>query len=167
MLQTQAADPVVIPAGEGEAFSMLDSRYAVLAGAAETGGRATFVECTAPPTGAGDPPMHRHVTEDEAFLVLDGALEIHVPEQDVVRRLEPGDFALVPAGVEHTFRVASAGPARWLVVTTGCDFERFVRAVGRPMEGPGLPESTPPPPPDVLVAVAAEHGVVVTGPPVR
>lgn len=70
----------------------------------------------------------------------------------------PGDLTIVPQGVEHTFRVASRGPARRLVVTTGGDFERFVRTVGEPVDRPGLPQPAPLPPPEALAAVAAEHG---------
>jgi mannose-6-phosphate isomerase-like protein (cupin superfamily) len=42
---------------------------------------------------------HRHETEDELFLVLRGRLDIHLREQVV--RLEPGEFFIVPRGVEH------------------------------------------------------------------
>lgn len=160
------APPAVVHTGGGESFAMLDSRYTVLAGAAHTGGRAAFVECLAPPTGTGNPPMHLHLDEDEAFLVLEGALEVHLPAQGTVEHMGPGDFAILPRGVEHTFRVASEIPARWLVVTTSADFERFVRAVGTPMDRPGLPDPAPLPPPAALAATAAEFGVVVTGPPV-
>jgi mannose-6-phosphate isomerase-like protein (cupin superfamily) len=160
------ATPLVVRAGEGEAFAMLDSRYALLAGAAHTSGRAAFFECTVPATGTGNPPMHVHAADDEAFLVLEGALEVHLPDHGAPERLGPGDFAIVPCGVRHAFRVASDTPARFLVVATAPDFERFVRAVGVPMDAPGLPEPAPLPPPEVLAAVAAEHGITVTGPPV-
>lgn len=164
--RTVTARPAVVRAGEGRGLALLDSRYTVLAGAEETGGRAAFIECVAPPSGTGNPPMHIHADEDEAFFMLDGELELHLPGHGIVERVGPGDFAIVPRGAEHTFRVSSETPARWLVVTTGRDFERFVRAVGQPMDRPGLPEPAPMPPPEVLAAVAAEHGVVVTGPPV-
>ena len=42
---------------------------------------------------------HRHDTEDELFLVLKGRLDIHLREQVV--SLEPGEFFIVPRGVEH------------------------------------------------------------------
>jgi quercetin dioxygenase-like cupin family protein len=159
------ATPAVVRAGEGEPYALLDSRYAVLAGAAHTGGRGAVIECTVPPTGAGDPPMHVHADDDEAFYVLEGALEVHLPGTGAVERLAPGDFAIVPRGVRHTFRVVSPAPARFLAITTAPDFERFVRAVGLPMDGPGLPDPAPAPPPEVLAAVAARHGITVTGPP--
>ena len=42
---------------------------------------------------------HHHDDEDEMFLVLDGHLEIHF--RDHVTSLEPGEFCIVPRGVEH------------------------------------------------------------------
>jgi mannose-6-phosphate isomerase-like protein (cupin superfamily) len=42
---------------------------------------------------------HHHENEDELFLVLSGRLTIHFQDGDVV--LEPGEFLVVPRGVEH------------------------------------------------------------------
>ena len=42
---------------------------------------------------------HSHVDADEFFLVLHGSLRLELPDQVVV--LEPGEFFIVPRGVEH------------------------------------------------------------------
>lgn len=42
---------------------------------------------------------HHHDAEDELFLVLKGRLDIHF--RDRVVNLEPGEFVIVPRGVEH------------------------------------------------------------------
>lgn len=42
---------------------------------------------------------HRHDTEDELFLVLEGRLTIRLRDREVV--LDPGEFLIVPAGIEH------------------------------------------------------------------
>ena len=42
---------------------------------------------------------HHHANEDELFLVLRGRLAIHF--RDRVVELEPGEFCIVPRGVEH------------------------------------------------------------------
>jgi mannose-6-phosphate isomerase-like protein (cupin superfamily) len=42
---------------------------------------------------------HHHEVEDELFLVMQGRLNIRLPDQDVV--LEEGEFLIVPRGVEH------------------------------------------------------------------
>jgi mannose-6-phosphate isomerase-like protein (cupin superfamily) len=47
----------------------------------------------------GEYVWHRHEREDELFLVLDGAIEIHF--RDRVVALGEGEFCIVPRGVEH------------------------------------------------------------------
>lgn len=42
---------------------------------------------------------HHHEHEDELFLVLKGVLTIKLRDRDIV--LEPGEFAIIPRGVEH------------------------------------------------------------------
>ncbi len=47
----------------------------------------------------GEFVWHHHEAEDELFLVLEGALTIHLRDKSV--HLEPGEFFIVPRGVEH------------------------------------------------------------------
>jgi mannose-6-phosphate isomerase-like protein (cupin superfamily) len=42
---------------------------------------------------------HRHETEDEAFLVVDGRLKMEF--RDAAEELGPGELIVVPHGVEH------------------------------------------------------------------
>ena len=42
---------------------------------------------------------HHHEAEDELFLVVEGRLVIKLRDRDVV--LEPGEFFIVPRGIEH------------------------------------------------------------------
>ena len=42
---------------------------------------------------------HHHDREDELFLVIKGRLRMRLRERDVV--IEPGEFFIVPRGVEH------------------------------------------------------------------
>ena len=82
--------------------------------------------------------------------------------------LGPGQTLLAPKGVPHTYRVESREGARWLVITTRGDFERFVHALSRPAERPELPTSQGPPTPeqaDALAAAARENGIELVGPP--
>jgi quercetin dioxygenase-like cupin family protein len=76
-----------------------------------------------------------------------------------------GSFVYGPSDIPHTFVVSSA-QARFLLVAEPGGFERFMRAAGRPAAALTIP---PPeaPPPDLapLVALAAEHGIEILGPP--
>ena len=47
----------------------------------------------------GEFVWHHHEQEDELFLVLEGKLALHLPDETV--ELGPGEFAIVPRGVEH------------------------------------------------------------------
>src|SRR5437762_576375 len=47
----------------------------------------------------GEFVWHRHDNEDELFLVVKGNLLIRLRDQDI--RLEPGEFVVIPKGVEH------------------------------------------------------------------
>ncbi len=47
----------------------------------------------------GEFMWHHHEQEDELFLVLEGRLALHLADETV--ELGPGEFAIVPRGVEH------------------------------------------------------------------
>jgi quercetin dioxygenase-like cupin family protein len=110
------------------------------------------------------PPLHVHRHDDEIFHVLDGRLRLQVGEEEL--EAGPGETVLAPRGVPHTYIVESER-ARWLVVTAGEDFERFVVAVSRPAETDDLPEPTPMTPElaEGLGRLAAAHGIDLVGPP--
>jgi mannose-6-phosphate isomerase-like protein (cupin superfamily) len=112
------------------------------------------------------PPLHVHQTEDEIFHVLEGELRVRAGDADVT--IAAGETLLAPKRVAHTYRVESPAGARWLLITRGNNFERFVRALSRPAERPELPAAEGPPTPEQterLAAVAREHGIELVGPP--
>jgi len=47
----------------------------------------------------GEFVWHHHEREDELFLVVKGKLRLKLPDKDLV--LGPGEFAIIPHGVEH------------------------------------------------------------------
>ena len=47
----------------------------------------------------GEFVWHRHEKEDELFLVLDGTLRMEL--RDRIIDVDPGEFLIVPRGVEH------------------------------------------------------------------
>lgn len=113
------------------------------------------------------PPLHVHRTEDEIFHVLEGELLLRIAEKEL--RGRPGEILLAPRGVPHTYRVETAS-ARWLTITCGRDFERFVRSVGRIAERDGLPEPSGPPTPEearALEEACGRHDIVLVGPPLH
>jgi mannose-6-phosphate isomerase-like protein (cupin superfamily) len=142
----------------------LDTRVAVLISCEEGSDAISLLEHWAP---HGDsPPLHIHRAQDEVFHILEGELRFVVDGQTI--RAAAGQSLLAPKGVAHTYRVESAGGAHWLIVTRGGDFERFVRALGRPAEQPGLPSRSGPPMAEqaqALAAAALQYGIELVGPP--
>ena len=147
-----------------EALWFLNTRVTIHVGHAEGSDGISVLEHHAP---AGDsPPMHLHQREDEIFHVLSGELRLVIGDREA--RAGAGESVLAPRGVPHTDRVESAGGARWLTVTARGDFERFVRALGRPATRDGLPEPAGPPAEaelQALGATCAAHGIELVGPP--
>lgn len=119
------------------------------------------------PHGAS-PPLHTHASEDEVFHVLEGELHFRIGTED--RTARAGDTLIATKGTAHTYGVESPQGARWLTVTCRGDFERFVRALGRPAEHAGLPPAGGPPTPEareVLRATALQYGIELIGPPLH
>ena len=114
------------------------------------------------------PPLHLHQTEDEVFIIIEGAFRFQLGEEE--RHMSPGESLLAPKGVPHTYRVESAEGGRWLTVTSKGDFERFVRTMGRVAERIDLPERGGPPPPEAVAALAetaGRYGIELVGPPLH
>jgi quercetin dioxygenase-like cupin family protein len=109
------------------------------------------------------PPLHVHRDHDEVFYVLRGRLSLHLPGSTV--ELGPGEAAVGPAGVPHTYRVESAEGATWVVTTTTGGFARFIAETSVPAEGEGYAPQERWPSPETLGAVAAQNGIELLGPP--
>lgn len=62
--------------------------------------------------GLGELDWHMHENEDEFFLVVSGHLDIHL--RDKVVSLDPGEFFVVPKGVEH--QPVAAGGAEIVLI---------------------------------------------------
>ena len=130
----------------------------------ETGDRFSMLEIAGPP---GDQaPLHVHHTEDEVFYILEGSARFHVGDRLI--DVGPGDTLLAPRDVPHTYIAGDEG-ARWLVVTSPGDFERFAVAASRPADADELPPPPQGPPShdevETLNRLAAENGIEILGPP--
>ncbi len=66
-----------------------------------------------------------HHTEDGAFYILDGSLQMQVGDLQV--EAIPGTFVFMPRGVRHSFAVSSTRPAIYLNIRgpTG-DFQKLM-----------------------------------------
>lgn len=130
---------------------------AVILDAAATGGRLSVVEGRA---GRGDAsPVHVHTRDDEAFLLLEGAMTVWVGERRV--ELRPGGIGFLPRSIPHAFRFDA--PSRALILSTPAGQEDFFRAAGWDLSQPkpeGWSISV-----ESLQKAAAAVGTEVVGPP--
>lgn len=158
----QARAPEVIAPGTGHHLHFLNHLATIKVSPGEDG--ALSVVEFAAARGFG-PPLHRHLDEDELFVVLDGEVAFHSGDERTVTG--PGGVALLPYGLAHTFQVRSE-TARFTCVTASRTsaprFDRMVAALGVPTDTPSLPE------PAYIDAthvadVCREHGIEIVGPP--
>ncbi|HEX6487728.1 MAG TPA: cupin domain-containing protein [Candidatus Dormibacteraeota bacterium] len=123
------------------------------------GGGFDLLDQTVPPDYS--PPRHVHRHEDEAWYLLEGEATFWCGEQTL--QAERGGFVFLPRGVEHCFKIGPSG-ARLLTFTFPSGFARFVEEAGRPAAELRVPDPEPPDPAR-LGAIAAGHGIDITGPP--
>ena len=124
----------------------------VKASAADTGGKYTFVEMTAP---AGlQTPLHVHHVEDEGFYVLEGSITVQVGDDTV--ELAAGQHAFGPHGIPHRFTVGPDG-ARMLWVLTPGGFEDLIEEASVPAEYPDVPPADVLPPANAA-EIVLRHG---------
>ena len=90
---------------------------------AATAGAFTVIELALESGARSD--EHRHTAELEAFVVLEGRLEITADGE--TWQLEVGDAVTIPRDLPHAFGNPGDGPMRALIVAAPAGFERFFR----------------------------------------
>ena len=152
----------VIRPGDGDAVWSLGGRFATLLSGDDSEGTLALIEAVV--GRGGEPPLHIHHREHEAWYVLEGQLTFHVGDEALVA--SAGSFAFAPKGVPHAFTV-DVEPTRVLLLAAPAGFERFARELGVPATDATLPDDLQVPGPDVLAPVAERYGIEVIGPPIR
>jgi mannose-6-phosphate isomerase-like protein (cupin superfamily) len=100
------------------------SVYRITRTSDETGGTELEMEWELPARGwAPQPHIHPDLTEE--YEVLEGSFEILVGEE--WRALEAGEYASVPPGTVHSFRVGAAPVRVRNVHRPALDFEPYIR----------------------------------------
>jgi quercetin dioxygenase-like cupin family protein len=164
---TLTAGPALHIAGPGGDRSAwyLGWLLTFLATGEETQDRFSLTEVTGRRGQSAAPPPHVHTREEECFFVVEGAITCYVGEEAEVIHVPAGSFILLPRGVPHRYELASE-EARLLNLCVPAGFEQFYKALSVPAATLTLPPA-PDGPPDVarLVAVAAEFGIEILGPP--
>lgn len=118
-----------LKAGEGKRYVFGAQLATVMASANSTGGLFELVMLSG---GKGDFfPLHRHEHAHEAIFVLNGRLELLLDGR--IYLLTEGDYACIPAGTAHGYRMHSHR-TRLLSFTTHGEVARFYSLIGEPSE---------------------------------
>lgn len=142
--------PYCVPPEEGERTDFLGHTFVFKAGAEETGGAFSVIEIVQ--RRGGEPPLHVHHREDEAFYLLAGEMTFHVGGELLPART--GAFVFLPRAVPHSFTVDGDGVARVLQLASPPGIERFFREWGeRPLDVEAMARALEP------------YGVELVGPP--
>ncbi len=141
----------------GDRFEMPDgSVYEVTEAALEGDDRSVGMNFILP-SGAVAPPPHRHPTQTETFVVVDGPFELMVDGK--WRTLATGETTSVPVGRVHTFRNSSG---RTVVVHSthapAGRFEQFIEHVSKLLPARGIRGGKDPRVPIYLSMVLLEYG---------
>lgn len=147
-MQTVLQSAIVVPAGEGDLWSVLGTLITCKVASQETDGAYSVVEnIVAPQEG---PPPHIHHNEDEIFYVVEGEFEIRCGEETF--KATKGALAVLPREVPHSFRNVGVSEGKLLVTITPGGFEQFFAEVSDEIK-------TMPPDMEKLLRIARKYNV--------
>lgn len=132
----------------------------------ETGGQLAVLEHNGPRGYSA--PMHRHLRDDETFIVLEGTL--HVVSDGQAYKATAGSTLFLPKKTLHGF-VVEQGTAHFLTVHTPGGFDTFTAEAGHEVILDGTEKAHEPPagitPPtrEELTRIAVKYGIEIVGPP--
>jgi quercetin dioxygenase-like cupin family protein len=157
----QGSTPIIRADGEGERLWFAGGgQFMIKASSAETGGAFLLFEDRM--VRGKTTPLHYHPEADEAIIVLEGELLVHVNGAN--HPAGPGSVTVIPRGVIHALLVTS-DDARVLALVTPGKSEAFFRDASEPVTD----ELEPPRPPDwerLRKAAANNPSVIqIVGPP--
>ena len=104
------------------------------------------------------PPYHKHLHEDEIFLLIKGTALVWYDDQEY--ELTEGGVVYLPKGVPHAYRIVS-DEADLLMLNTPAGVEGMFRETGRDMSTPRPEGFKVEPDPQI----SEKYGNVVVGPP--
>ena len=75
----------------------------------------------------GGPPPHRHLAENELFMITEGSISFTAGDE--TRSVSAGQSVFVPRGARHLYRNEGTTPARMIAVYTPAGMEGWFREV--------------------------------------
>jgi quercetin dioxygenase-like cupin family protein len=143
--------PIIISPDEGTVLNAFGDTIQVKLTGEHTGGAFALGLSSTPP--GGGPPPHRHLNEDELFMVLEGRISFLTNGEWT--EIGPGGVAYVPRGSVHTFKNVGDTRSKQWVMATPSGFENFfgkcATVFAEAIAGP----------PDMgrILTICGEHGI--------
>jgi quercetin dioxygenase-like cupin family protein len=136
--ESVTSDKVVIcRAGEGDSYWLAGDTYSILLSGDQTTDQLSIIHFDIPEGGGPVPHVHAH--EFEAFILLDGEVELYA--DGTILTGTTNDVAILPPNIVHCFKNRKSNHARMLAVVAPAGFDRFIRNAGQPAR---KGESAPP-----------------------
>jgi quercetin 2,3-dioxygenase len=124
--------------GEGERY-LFGTQLAIVAAHRQSTG---YLEAVTLQGAKGDRfPRHVHEQANEEIYVMDGRLELEI--DGTVYVLTPGDYAHIPAGAPHSYRMLSHYTRFWSFTLNG-EVAPIYSRLGQPFDKPIRPEKGEP-----------------------
>lgn len=146
--------PFVLSEGQGEKSLVFDQLFEILLSGDET--EDQYGAWTMKARRGDRIPAHRHLKTHEIFYVVDGEISVWLDDeadQHSKNTLVTGDFAYVPAGIVHAFKIENT------TKVFGCGtagFERFFHAIGEKTDLTE-PQGLYVPPVEVMMAAGQKY----------
>lgn len=115
--------PIFVPPHSGKVLDYLSVTHKLTS---EQSGGACYIFETEFEPGAGN-QLHVHSLEDEIGYVLEGALEVRLPDRTAI--LETGGLARLPRDLPHAIRNPLGTPSRYLFLAVPGGLDRWFDAV--------------------------------------
>jgi len=122
----------------GESYWGPGNRCTFLLTGAQSGGTLFIFDCLV--ASGGGPLPHRHLAEDETFLLREGMIEFTGGGE--VKSVSAGELIFVPRGLVHSYRNVGDTDALMVTIYSPAGMEGWYRETFMPVSDP-----TQPPPP--------------------
>lgn len=138
-------------------LSIMGGRFDLKISGKDTGGELCVYDTVR--SSKGGPPLHRHYSQDEWFYIIRGEFLVQVGDDRIT--LAPGDSALAPRRIPHSFAMTSDGEGQMLILFQPAgSMEAFFEQMSTFGKGLSAGQQLP-------KSVWEEHGMELLGPPLK
>jgi len=155
VLRSTTREAFMTGRGEGQPIHVVGDEVTIKISTRDTDGAfAVFEGITQPLQG---PPLHRHLTEDEWWYILEGEFKFEVDGREI--SASAGATVFAPRGSAHTFQNVGAAAGRMLTTVVPGGLDIFFAELETVAPRGSVPD------PATMVPVFERHNLELLGPP--